>query len=226
MTDAMATGLAVALLLLCGLYWKIADLPGRLWGVARNELGKARASDDAETQRALQEAADARVGALVAGVRQYQQQIAADFRRQVADAELRARVAERNAADTTTALETATALVREVRATLDGLGELPALLREAREAREAPDRRRPGAPDARGAAAEGGAATGEPDDSRKTIEIAPSAPRAPAAAAPAPAGGIDDEGGWDDPEERTKVFPSERAGPTRRPPGLALRGKG
>ena len=63
MTDAIATGLAVSLLLLCGLYWKIADLPGRLWGVARSELGRARASDEAEAQRALQEAADARVNA-------------------------------------------------------------------------------------------------------------------------------------------------------------------
>ena len=223
MTDAIATGLAVTLLLLCGLYWKLAGMPSRLWGIARNELARARHEDDVEAHKALQETADAKVGALIAGLRQYQQQIAADYRKQIADAELRARVAERNAVDTSTALETATALVREVRATLDGLGELPAFLREAREAREAGPLAEVGAN--RGPAPANDAAAGETDESRKTIEIKPPPAKC---ASPAAASGVDDDQGWDDPEERTKVFAAGNEAPARRPLSLAaaLRGRG
>jgi hypothetical protein len=214
MTDAIATGIAVTLLLLCALHWKLAGLPARLWGLAQNardELDRARAADDARAQKALAEAVSARAGVLLAGVRQYQEQMAAGFRKQIADAELRARVADRNAVDTATALETATSLVRGLRTTLDGLGELPALVREAREARR---RRRGGTlppPE--------DAAPPEPDDNRKTIEIP--AP-APIKGAPIASETVDDAG-WDDPEERTRVFgadqPSrqrERRAPTPR----------
>src|SRR4051812_30640830 len=83
MNNAVATGIAVALLLLCALHWRLAGMPSRLWGIARRELSAARATDDAEAQKALQEAANAKIGTLVAGLQQYQEQIAVDYRRQI-----------------------------------------------------------------------------------------------------------------------------------------------
>ena len=155
MNDATATGIAVVLVLICGLYWKLAGMPARLWGVARAELAREHAANDLAVQKALGETVEARAGALLSGLRQYQEQLAANLRRQVQDAELRARVADRHATDTGTTLEAATVLLRELRSTL----------------RELHSQRRTGAASGVDLAPET-----EPDDSRKTIEAPPPAP--------------------------------------------------
>jgi hypothetical protein len=120
--------------LLAALYWKLTGMPACLWSLARDELAKTHADDDRAAQKALREATDARAGTLLASLRQYEEQTAAQFRRQIADAEIKAREAQRSAMNTGAALETATTLVRELRATLDALGGLPALVRDARMA--------------------------------------------------------------------------------------------
>ena len=166
MTDATATGIAVVLVLVCGLYWKLAGMPARLWGVARAELAKEHAANDLAVQKALGEAVRARAAALLSGVRQYQEQLAADWRRQAEDARLKVLVADRHAKDTGTTLEAASELLREARGMLVDLQSMRAASAAVAPAGDVVPEPEP-----------------EPDDSRKTIQAPARAP----APDPAPA---------------------------------------
>ncbi|MFT3769635.1 MAG: hypothetical protein QM820_29720 [Minicystis sp.] len=106
-------GLSLALLVM--ILRKLDGLPARVWAIARHE----RERDESLALTALQEATAAKVGTMTAALRQYEEQVAATLRAQVADAQARARAAERRLSDTGSALEAATALVRELRAALD-----------------------------------------------------------------------------------------------------------
>jgi small-conductance mechanosensitive channel len=123
--------LAVVLALLIVILRRLGGLPMHVSIVARRE----RAEDAAAAQTILQEAAAAKVGALVTALRSYNEQIATDFREQVATANLRARVAERRAAEVSGVLTTATELLREVRAMHDVLAEQLLLVATPVEAR-------------------------------------------------------------------------------------------
>jgi hypothetical protein len=162
--------------------------PARLWAIAKQE----RERDEHRELSALQEATAVKVGAITRSLRDYDEQIAAEVRAQVAAAEMRARTAEarargaeREASEATSMLAVVSELLRDVRATHQGLGELPSLvaaLRAMTKAGPAP-----------------AAATGiETEEARQTIEMNP-----PASCAPAP----DDATGDDDQpdEEMTKV---------------------
>lgn len=110
------TALAVlALALLLAIHRALSRIPIAVWSIAKRE----RNQDDGRTLDAMKEAVATRAGHAVIAIQTYQEQIAHSLRAQIADAETRARVAERRAADTTTALEAASTLVRELRAALD-----------------------------------------------------------------------------------------------------------
>ena len=119
MIEIVAIGGAVAVLLLIGLHRRIGGMPSRLWAIARDEIARARGADDARADEVLREVVGEKAERLLSGVRAYHDKIAADLRAQLAAAEVRARAAERAATDMTTALETATTLVRELRGMLD-----------------------------------------------------------------------------------------------------------
>ena len=114
---------------------RLDGLPARA-AVSFKLEAEARARADAS---AVHDAAKQMAAPLFAGLREAQEGLAADFRRQVANAEMRARVGERHAANTTTALETAAVLVRELRAGIDATGEARARLE--RTAAETDDNR-------------------------------------------------------------------------------------
>lgn len=111
----LGAGLVLALLLLCAILRRLSYLPAALRAHARKEREEA----EARALGAMQEAVAGRVGTAVTAIRQYQEQIAAGLRVQVAGAEARARASERRAADVSTALEAASTLVRELRGVLD-----------------------------------------------------------------------------------------------------------
>jgi hypothetical protein len=171
----------------------IAATPVRLWAIAKQD----RERDERRDLDALQEATAAKVGAITRALREYEEQIAADFRAQVAaaetrarTAETRARIAEREASDATSVLTIASELLRDVRAAHQGLGELPALVAELRAKATAP---------AAPAAPEGD------EETRKTVEMRP-----PASCTPAPAAAAE----GDEPEEEmTQVAPRPAALP-------------
>jgi hypothetical protein len=117
LTSFYVAGLALALVLLASLHRRLSALPGRVWSLVRNER-------DAEAPKALdamKEAVAAKAGASIVAIRQYEEGIAASFRAQVAEAEMRARLGERRADEAHAALQAALSLVRELRAALDGL---------------------------------------------------------------------------------------------------------
>jgi hypothetical protein len=107
--------LALNLALWAALFSKLNELP--------RSLGHLAERHDAEGERrgltALQEAVASRVGMIVRALRNYEEQVAAGYRTQVADAEIRARLAERQASEAGVALEAASVLVRELRQVLD-----------------------------------------------------------------------------------------------------------
>jgi len=94
---------------------------------ARRQLQKQREIHESDVVRrtaaamieAMGQDIQARVERGVAALTQHQEQLAESYRTQIAMAETRARVAEARAADTVTALQAATILVRELRETLD-----------------------------------------------------------------------------------------------------------
>jgi hypothetical protein len=106
-------------------------------------LGRFAERHDAEGERrgmtALQEAVAARVGVIVRALRNYEEGVAAGYRTQVADAEIRARLAERQASEAGVALSAASALVRELRRVLDA----------AHQGARAPSRSAPTLPEGR-----------------------------------------------------------------------------
>jgi hypothetical protein len=163
--------------------------PARLWAIAKQE----RERDEHRELSALQEATAVKVGAITRSLRDYDEQIAAEVRAQVAAAEMRARTAEarargaeREASEATSMLAVVSELLRDVRATHQGLGELPPLVAALRAMVS------PGGP------APAAAPEIETEEARQTIEMKP-----PASCAPPP----DDATGDDDQpdEEMTKV---------------------
>jgi hypothetical protein len=97
------------------LYVRLDGLPLRLWSLAKKE----RSEDDEAALTLLQERAAAKAGAIVESLRDYDEQVAASFRAQVAEAQVRARIAERQSSEAGVALSAASALVRELRWLLD-----------------------------------------------------------------------------------------------------------
>lgn len=114
----------VLLLLLARLSFHIDKIPGRLFALVKQE----RAREDSRAQSALLEAAALKVGPLVAGIRTYHEQLAASLHAQLAEAETRARVAERRALDASTYLGAASTLVGDLRGLRD---EMLVLVRRA-----------------------------------------------------------------------------------------------
>jgi hypothetical protein len=102
------TCLALVLALLVAIYLNVDSLPARVWAIAKRE----RAEDAAAAQAALQQLAAPRVAALVAALSECHAQSAAELRAQIAAAELRARLAERQAKDAGTSITIASERVR------------------------------------------------------------------------------------------------------------------
>ncbi len=121
LTFLLVAGLAVALALLVAVHYRLGDLPADVWSLARRE----RAEDAPRAIDAMKEAVAAKAGAAVLALQRYEDNLAASFRAQVADAEMRARMSEMRAADSVTALQAATALVRELRSALETAKEPP-----------------------------------------------------------------------------------------------------
>ncbi|MFO0758418.1 MAG: hypothetical protein U0359_18140 [Byssovorax sp.] len=155
---------AVVLLLVLGLLsFRIDGLPRRLLGVMKQE----RAREDGQAQSALLEAAGQKVHPLVSGMKSVHDQMVASLRAQIAEAEARARAAERQAQDLSVYLDAASTLVAELRTLRDALrapAEAP-----GRSARIEP--RRPTVEESDGGDA----------DQRATVEL----PRVPSPRAPA-----------------------------------------
>jgi hypothetical protein len=141
---------------------KLDGLPGALRRIA------ARERDDAAG--AMKEAVAKRAGEALVAIRGHEQQLDQSLRLQLADAEARARVAERRAADTATALEAASTLVRDLRAALDSAAGLTLALAAQGSARP------PGPPRPTSQPSEAPPAADEPT-ARDTLEMgAPPAP--------------------------------------------------
>jgi hypothetical protein len=119
-TLCLCGGLALTLALVVAVHHKVDALPPRIWSIAKQE----RAQDAGAAVTALQEATAARVGPIVVSIRAYEEQIAATFRAQVADAQMRARIAERQSSEAGVALRAASELVREARVLRDDLARL------------------------------------------------------------------------------------------------------
>jgi hypothetical protein len=119
-TVVLYAGLALTLALIVTVHWRLDGLPLRIWSIAKKERDEGQGA----AVTALQEATAARVGPIVNSIRSYHEQIAATLRVQVADAEMRARVAERRSSEAGVALRAASELVREARALRDDLARL------------------------------------------------------------------------------------------------------
>jgi hypothetical protein len=111
----LGAALALTFLLLLDLRRRLDGLPARIWSIAKQE----RDRDEKKAATALTEAAAAKVISITAALRVYEEELAARSRLSLADAEKRARIAERRLSDAGAALDAATALVRELRAVLD-----------------------------------------------------------------------------------------------------------
>ncbi len=195
----MAIGwLAVSLLGLSmafvALQRRLSALPHAVLALVRKE----RAHDGGRLLDVMKEAVAARSGQAVIAIQTCQEQIAQSLRAQIAEAETRARIAERRALDTATALEAATTLVRELRATLDVSATLVRHLLAHPQA--------PGTPAAQGPS------TDADDGERTTTEMPPASDGAPASgrqprtAAPEDFARVrPDGGGFDDEDEQTRV---------------------
>jgi hypothetical protein len=116
----LCAGFALTLALGFAVHRRLDGLPLRIWSIAKKE----RAQDEGAAVTALQEATAAKVGPIVTSLKAYHEQIAAGFRAQVADAQMRARIAERQSSEAGVALRTASELVREARALREELAEL------------------------------------------------------------------------------------------------------
>jgi predicted component of type VI protein secretion system len=110
-TNVVALIAIVLVLVLALISWKIDMIPRRLLALVKQE----RAREDGQAQTALLEAAAAKVGPVVAGIRTYHDQLEASLRAQLAEAETRARVSERRALDASTYLQAASTLVADLR---------------------------------------------------------------------------------------------------------------
>jgi hypothetical protein len=136
-TVLLLAGLALALVLLVALHYRLGDLPFHVWSLARKE----RETDVPKALDLMKEAVAAKAGVAVLSIQRHEEGLAAGYRAQVAEVEMRARVGERRAADTATALAAATTLVRELRQVLDRLPQGP--VPEAVDAARKPGRPEP-----------------------------------------------------------------------------------
>jgi hypothetical protein len=116
----VSLGAAVNLALWGVLYHRLHGLPLDVWKVVQRN----RVVDETHAMEALQAAAASRLGGLVIGVQTYHDQLAGHARAQVAEAEVRARMTERRAADAGIALDAASALVRDLRTLAEDLPSL------------------------------------------------------------------------------------------------------
>jgi hypothetical protein len=99
---------------------KLDGLPAGIWNVARKE----RTADEGRAMTVLQEAASAKAGPLLIGIRSFHDQLYADLRAQLADAKVQTRIAERRSIEAGVAFSAASVLVRELRETLDAAKEV------------------------------------------------------------------------------------------------------
>jgi hypothetical protein len=110
-------GVVTALILVLGLALcrRLDGLPSRIVNLAARE----RADGERKAMTVLQETAAARVGVLVKSLRDHEEALANAWRIQIGDAQVRARVVEREASAAGVALSTAVVLVRDLRGLLD-----------------------------------------------------------------------------------------------------------
>jgi hypothetical protein len=184
-SPVVVVGLAMVLALQIAIHLRIADIPRRLAMAKRLSEADAARSTRAGSD-VLQEALARRLNLLVRGIEDYHNQIAEDFRVQIAAGEQRARLAEGKREDAAGVATELRALVREMKGIVAELhalqGDFAELVCNAAETQKA-------------------APTPEDADERKTIEVAPVA--SPTAV---PANGGADNEEPDDPEEKTKLF--------------------
>jgi hypothetical protein len=214
-------GLVVVLALQIAIHVRIAKMPARLASVKVVTERRERPADDA-----FQEALARRLNLIVRGVQGYHDQIADEWRIQVAASEQRLRLAEEGREDAVAVAAQLRALVRDMattagdlRAREEALAKLVSMAATAGDVRALAEAmtvlaqqlraRHPTAPapPPDPAPAEKPAAAPEDPDDRKTMEMPPPAPGsstapAPVAARTAPATGVDDS--WDS-EEKTTV---------------------
>jgi hypothetical protein len=120
-TVLLGAGLVLALVLLIALHYRLDGLPFAVWAEARRE----RQDSAAQALDLMTEAVAKKAGAAVLSIQQHEGALAAGYRRQVEEAQLRARMSDVRAGDTLTALNAATTLVRELRQALDHLPREP-----------------------------------------------------------------------------------------------------
>jgi hypothetical protein len=111
----VCVGAGLNLALWASFYMRLDSLPRRIWGM----LTKDRTEGDSHALMLLEERAAVKVGTIVASLREHEAHVAEGYRAQVAEAQVRARIAERQSSDAGVALSAASALVRELRALRD-----------------------------------------------------------------------------------------------------------
>jgi hypothetical protein len=111
----VCVGTGINLALWGALYAKLDGLPLRIWSMAKKE----RTDGEGAALTLSQERTAAKVGAIVKSLREYEEHVAASFRAQVAEAQVRARIAERQSSEAGVALSAASALVRDLRGLVD-----------------------------------------------------------------------------------------------------------
>ncbi len=126
-TWVVCIGAGVNLALWAVLWRKVDELPAVFLALARRE----RAEGEARALTVLQEMAAAKVGSIVLSLRSLEEQQIERNRDERAATELRARVAERRAAEVVPAVGVAAELVRELRSLVDVLLVRTALTRDA-----------------------------------------------------------------------------------------------
>jgi hypothetical protein len=112
----VCVGTGINLALWGALYAKLDGLPLCIWSMAKKE----RTDGEGAALTLLQEQTAAKVGVIVKSLREYEENVAGGFRAQVAEAQVRARIAERQSSEAGVALSAASALVRDLRGLLDG----------------------------------------------------------------------------------------------------------
>jgi hypothetical protein len=116
LTGFLCAALAAVLVLLCVLYRRVDQLPARLRLLLAEE--RRNALDE------LQQATAARVASATATLRIRENELAQRLRAEVAAGQLRARLAERRSANAAGVFDSATALMGELRATIDQLHQV------------------------------------------------------------------------------------------------------
>ena len=111
----MAVGAGVNLVLWVALCRRLDRLPPRIVNLAARE----RADGERKAMTVLQEMAAVRIGAIVKTLSDHEEALANAWRVQIGEAQVRARVVEREASAAGVALSTAVVLVRDLRGLLD-----------------------------------------------------------------------------------------------------------